>query len=387
MTPETPTPPPSRPGRTEPWRIERMVQRVPAHLGENTAEPVSPWMVIAGIVLLALISCGVLAFVFNLPDRLGTLGASVQVTRTPTLRVVTPAVTVLAPTAPLPTATAAATAVPIKYKVKSGDSLIAIAAKYKVTVQAIMTANGLKDETIRVGDELIIPAPTSTPASSGGATPRAPAQSTPTPISYQAPASPSPQSTPGTVRYTVVKGDTLITIAASFGSTVDGIRLANQMTGDYLNVGQVLLVPVGAWTPTAEPLAIAAVPPTPTSQFTYAPPYLSWPPDNQSMARSNATMTLEWQAPAALKPGEIYLVHLDYTADGQRKSAVYQVSQGTSYQIKASNYPGATEFSWYVVIVNSGAPSSQSSQTRASAPAGQASAVSPPSETHKFTWQ
>src|SRR5512142_2429143 len=134
MTPETPTPPPSRPGRTEPWRIERMVQRVPAHLGENTAEPVSPWVVIAGIVLLALVSCGVLAFLLNVPDRLGAFGAAVQPSRTPTLRLVTPAVTILAPTQVLATATTVATAIPVKYKVKSGDSLIAIAAKYNVTV-------------------------------------------------------------------------------------------------------------------------------------------------------------------------------------------------------------------------------------------------------------
>jgi LysM repeat protein len=189
------------------------------------------------------------------------------------------------------------------------------------------------------------------------------------------------------LRYTVVKGDTLITIAAFFGSTVDGIQVANQMTGDYLNVGQVLMIPVGAWTPTVLPTNVAVAPATPTSQFSYPAPHLQYPPDNQALNKSTPSVTLEWQADATLKAGEVYLVHIDYTVDGQRKAFVDQVRQGNSYQLKATAVPGGTEFSWYVVVVNSGTPSSSGSQTRASVAGGQPSAVSPPSEMHNFTWK
>ena len=48
---------------------------------------------------------------------------------------------------------------------KAGDQLARIAAKYGVTVAAIQKANGIKDPNlIKVGQKLIIPLPTATPA-------------------------------------------------------------------------------------------------------------------------------------------------------------------------------------------------------------------------------
>lgn len=52
---------------------------------------------------------------------------------------------------PIPTAT------PFKHTVVSGDTLLGIALKYGVTVQAIQEANGLTGTLIHSGDELIIP--------------------------------------------------------------------------------------------------------------------------------------------------------------------------------------------------------------------------------------
>jgi nucleoid-associated protein YgaU len=45
------------------------------------------------------------------------------------------------------------------YVVRSGDTLFSIARRYGITVQAIMAANGLTSNNIRVGQQLIIPAP------------------------------------------------------------------------------------------------------------------------------------------------------------------------------------------------------------------------------------
>ncbi len=55
--------------------------------------------------------------------------------------------------APQPTATTT------KYKVKAGDTLLGIALKYGVTVEALREANGLTGDMLHIGDELVIPAP------------------------------------------------------------------------------------------------------------------------------------------------------------------------------------------------------------------------------------
>ena len=76
----------------------------------------------------------------------------------------------LSPTAaPTPAATSASAATPVPtatvYVVKAGDQLGRIAVKYGVTVAAIRKANNIKDPNlIRVGQKLIIPLPTTTPA-------------------------------------------------------------------------------------------------------------------------------------------------------------------------------------------------------------------------------
>lgn len=388
MTPDRPTPP-SRPGRNEPWRIERMVQRVPSHLGEAPHEPVSPWIVIAGVILLFLVSCGVLFVLLDVPTRLASLGVSAATTPTRTPRVVTPAVTGLTATLPPPPPSPAPTSVAIKYKVKAGDTLIAIAAKYRVSVQAIMAANGLKDETIRAGDELLIPLPTPTPAPGAAIPPSQPVLaavlSTPTSLAATpAPASSIPAATPGVVQYTVKSGDTLSSIAGIYSSTIEAIRVANRLTDDMLSVGQVLLIPTGAWTPTSAPVAVIMPTATPTSQYAYAAPSLISPPDGQGLHGSKDLPTLQWVSPAILKPDELYVVHIDYmTSAGAKKSIVKEVKQGTSLPLAATDYPGAsangTAFSWYVLIVSQ-------SKAKVAAADAQATASSPPSEIRTFTW-
>lgn len=55
---------------------------------------------------------------------------------------------------------------------------------------------------------------------------------------------PSPSPNPGTVQYVVKAGDSLWRIAKNYGTTVEAIQKANNLTGDLIRVGQVLSIPV-----------------------------------------------------------------------------------------------------------------------------------------------
>jgi LysM repeat protein len=373
-------PSPSRPGRSEPWRTERMVQRVPRHFGETVGESFSPWLMLAGVVLLIVIVCAVLFIVMG-GFGIGSFVATATPTRTS--RSVTPIVTIIPATLPPPTALPTPTLQTTKYKVKPGDSLIAIAAKYKVSVDAIRIVNNLKDDTIRVGDDLLIPLPTPTPRP--GASPQSLPASTPTPLSYQSPPTSAPAGTPGVIRYVVRSGDNLIGIAATNGSTVDAIRLANNLESDFLSVGQVLQLPLGAWTPTPTEVPIAAVVAPPTAQFAYAAPNLMFPPDNATFKGKQNPPTLEWVSPGTLKPNEFYVIHLESTVENEKKVLPpLTVRQGTSVKLDPLvYYPGAnangTTFSWYVVVVSQTA-------SRTPSQSAQTFAQSQTSATRTFVW-
>ncbi|WP_026195724.1 LysM peptidoglycan-binding domain-containing protein [Verrucomicrobium sp. 3C] len=46
-----------------------------------------------------------------------------------------------------------------KYTVKQGDSLWKISRKFKITVESLRKANGLKNDRLQIGQELIVPPP------------------------------------------------------------------------------------------------------------------------------------------------------------------------------------------------------------------------------------
>ncbi len=154
--------------------FERIVQRAQPHLSEQRRQLFAPWVIIAGIMVVMLVTA-VALFMWT-GQMLGAGSASNQ-PNTKTLApgtgpstVIRPAAspsaaaTIAPPTslAPQPTATQppprpTATSSVVKYKVKPGDTLLEIAIKYGVSVQAIMKANGMKTDVIRIGDELTIP--------------------------------------------------------------------------------------------------------------------------------------------------------------------------------------------------------------------------------------
>jgi len=92
------------------------------------------------------------------------------------------------------------------------------------------------------------PGAASQPAVAGSAAPSQPTESTPVPTVSGIGAGPSPSSSPGasgaTQTYKVKAGDTLVGIAAKFGTTTKAIADLNGITNPAsLKVGQVLQIP------------------------------------------------------------------------------------------------------------------------------------------------
>lgn len=65
-----------------------------------------------------------------------------------------------APATPAPTPTPTMTPTPIVYQVQSGDTVLAIAAEFGISAEAIQEANGIIDpRRLQIGQEIIIPRP------------------------------------------------------------------------------------------------------------------------------------------------------------------------------------------------------------------------------------
>ena len=100
------------------------------------------------------------------------------------------------------------------HRVRSGESLYTIGKRYGVSVDRLKAANGLRRNTIRVGQELVIPARSS--IASASASDRV---------------------------HRVRSGDTLSEIARRYGTTVSKLRSANGLTSNRLRIGQELKIP------------------------------------------------------------------------------------------------------------------------------------------------
>ena len=115
-----------------------------------------------------------------------------------------------------PTSTPTVTPTPIFvfHPVRSGETLISIASKYGITTEALLAANNIRDPShLEVGQDLLIP----------------PKDGLRIPV----------------VPHTVAAGDTLLSIAAKYGSSVKKIQDANPhlQAGD-LPVGETIAVPI-----------------------------------------------------------------------------------------------------------------------------------------------
>lgn len=164
-------------------------------------------------------------------------------TQTPT-QTATPTVTPTETTTPTVTVTPTPEG-PFTYQVQEGDNLFDIAQRFEVDLLLLITINNLDpaNPLIHVGDNLTIPGPdTQMPTST-----------------------PLPENLPrGTrIEYRVLAGDSLLSIALQFDTTVDAIKEANDIENENsIFVGQVLTIPVNLVTavPTSTPATPTVTP-------------------------------------------------------------------------------------------------------------------------------
>ena len=117
-----------------------------------------------------------------------------------------------------------------QYRVRPGDTLGAIAKRYKLSVGEVRELNQLRSNQLRIGQVLTIPAPPAeTPR---GQLLQAVARNEEKPRSYR-----------------VKPGDNLWDIAAAHQVTVQDLQRWNRLSGSRLTTGQTLLVQRGAAAP------------------------------------------------------------------------------------------------------------------------------------------
>ena len=103
----------------------------------------------------------------------------------------------------------------VNYKVVKGDTLYSIAKKFNVSVDSIINDNNLKNNTLSIGQNLKIRSNEVEECFGED-------------ISYNT--------------YTVVKGDSLYSIARKFNVSVDYLKKLNNLTSNLLSVGQILKI-------------------------------------------------------------------------------------------------------------------------------------------------
>ena len=133
----------------------------------------------------------------------------------------------------------------VTYRVRRGDNMRSVARRLGVSPATIMKSNGLRSQRLRVGQTLRVNVPIVT---------RQTTTSRPT----------TTRSTPdtpvaSTKFYVVRKGDTLYSIANSYGITASALRNANNISGNNISVGQRLTINASG-TPTKQHVVLEEVP-------------------------------------------------------------------------------------------------------------------------------
>jgi peptidoglycan endopeptidase LytF len=120
------------------------------------------------------------------------------------------------------------------YTVKSGDSLYAISQRFKLSISELMSINQLSSSSLSVGQKLRINTNTTS----------SPIVTNPSPVVTQT--APASSGSSDSMLYIVRMGDSLFKIANEFNSQVSWIQQANNLQSDMLNIGQQLIIPMAS---------------------------------------------------------------------------------------------------------------------------------------------
>ena len=107
------------------------------------------------------------------------------------------------------------------YIIKRGDTLFSIAKQFNITVDELKEANNLSNNALVVGNELIIPKTSELDNNTTG----------------------NDEEMNMYLNYTVIKGDSLYTIANKFNTTIDILKDINNLTSNNLSIGQIIKIP------------------------------------------------------------------------------------------------------------------------------------------------
>ncbi|MEZ4682595.1 MAG: LysM peptidoglycan-binding domain-containing protein [Caldilineaceae bacterium] len=278
--------------------------------------------------------------------------------------------TVPATETPLPTETPTPlppTTTYVRHQVLTGETLLSIAGEYSITVEEIQSVNNLSDALIRAGDILLIPV-----------LQEAGTQFLPN------------QGTTERFQYTVRAGDTIVSIAANFGSTVDEILQANNLTAnDLIRPGDQLAIPVSQ-TPaevleSAATAVVAVTDPTTNgpaatdADTIYLEPRLIGPADNATVPRTEEVL-FRWISVDVLQANEWYVL-LIYPDGGASQAFSSIWTKSTSYRVGPEFAPAAGQSAAYVWQVSLARVKTSTD--------GQMviEAASPASPVRHFTWQ
>lgn len=128
----------------------------------------------------------------------------------------------------------------IEHTVKAKENLNMLAEKYGTTVNEIKKLNNLKGNNLSIGQLLKIPSKNST-VSNTPETPAQTAKAEPTPAVQATPSSAPTDQT--MIEHTVAPKEFLGKIAEKYGTTVEEVKKANNLSGNNLRIGQKLKIP------------------------------------------------------------------------------------------------------------------------------------------------
>lgn len=280
----------------------------------------------------------------------------------------TPMATVTPTTAPTVTPTSNPTATPspvasptpIIHVVQSGETISYIASYYGTSPASIMEANGLDETSARLlhpQQELLIP-------STG-------------PVGGPMPPLPGEMAQPPQMIYEVKTGETLISIAYQYSTTVEAIMAANNMDSpDLIYVGQELVVPL--MPPTATPTLTPMPTPTPTPGPPYSAPQLLSPADGALFEGKDTLVVLTWTSVDILGENQAYLVELEVPA---LVHPLTYATQATSWRLPSDVWRAGQPQSlvWRVTVVQQ--------ENMGSEEPPEWTPRSLPSETRRFVWR